>query len=429
MRPPLNSLEAWLEWQQSLHFSEIDMGLARMQLLASRLDILRFPFPIISVAGTNGKGSSVSMLDAIYQAAGYKTGAYTSPFLYHYNERITISGEPCSDAEIIQVFEQIEDAREDTTLTYFEFSTLAALLLYKQKGVDIALLEVGMGGRLDAVNTWDADVALISSIGIDHVKWLGDNREVIGHEKAGIMRTGRAVICGDPNPPESIKKHALAIDAKLQQTGMDFSWQHQNDTWQWSNDRRSYERLPKPNLQGGYQYQNAANVLAVIDALSEQLPVSEEAIHQGLTAVKLQGRLQIIQSSPQIVLDVAHNAHAATELAKWLESQPCRGRTLAFFSMLSDKNIQDVLSHLHTFVDEWIIFPLEDERGFTKSELERAVAQAGNLQVCTVHESIKSAWEACQSTLHEDDQVIVFGSFSVLAEFKGLDGTFSENMY
>lgn len=415
-----DTLDAWLEWQQSLHFSDIDMGLERMQLLASRLDLFSLPFPIISVAGTNGKGSSVSMLDAIYQAVGYITGAYTSPYLYRYNERITISGEACADAEIIQVFEQIEDARADTTLTYFEFSTLAALLLYKQRKVDVALLEVGMGGRLDAVNTWDADVALITSIGIDHVKWLGDDREAIGHEKAGIMRADRPVICGDPNPPASIANHASAIGAKLQQTGVDFSWQKHSDAWQWSNKNRQLTDLPTPNLQGDYQYQNAANVIAVVDALSSQLPVTEAALHQGLQAVQLQGRLQIIQASPQIVLDVAHNAHAAKELAKWLNSQSCKGKTLALFSMLSDKDINDVLQHLHNDIDDWILFPLQDERGLSKQELERVATDNADLKSATVYDSIEKAWEVCQAQLADDDRLIVFGSFSVLAEFKPL---------
>lgn len=415
-----DTLDAWLEWQQSLHFSDIDMGLERMQLLASRLDLFSLRFPIISVAGTNGKGSSVSMLDAIYQAAGYTTGAYTSPYLYRYNERITISGQACTDAEIIQVFEQIEDARADTTLTYFEFSTLAALLLYKQREVDIALLEVGMGGRLDAVNTWDADVALITSIGIDHVKWLGDNREAIGHEKAGIMRTDRPVICGDPNPPTSIANHASAIGAKLQQTGVDFSWQKHSDRWQWSNITRQLTDLPKPNLQGDYQYQNAANVLAAVDVLSAQLHVTEAALHQGLQTVQLQGRLQIVQTSPQIVLDVAHNAHAASELAKWLNSQSCKGKTFALFSMLSDKDINDVLQHLHDDIDEWILFPLQDERGLSKQQLEGIAADNTDLKSATVYDSIEQAWEVCKAQLAEDDRLIVFGSFSVLAEFKPL---------
>lgn len=420
MQQRFDSLDAWLTWQQSLHFSEIDMGLERMQRLASRLDLFTHAFPIISVAGTNGKGSSVSMLDAIYQAAGYKTGAYTSPYLYRYNERITISGKPLEDAEIIQVFEQIEDAREDTTLTYFEFSTLAALLLFKHKQVDVALLEVGMGGRLDAVNTWDADVALITSIGIDHVKWLGDNREQIGHEKAGIMRANHVAICGDPNPPASIQKHASAIGAQLQQTGEDFSWKKQADSWQWSNQRQCLKGLPAPNLRGSYQYQNAANVLAVVDAMSAQLPVSEAAIHGGLTAVSLQGRLQVIQHAPQIILDVAHNAHAATELAKWLNDEPCTGKTIAFFSMLSDKDIHDVLQHLHNLIDEWVLFPLSDARGFTRDELTSVFTQHAGLKNWVVHDSIQTAWHDCQGKMQDNDRVIVFGSFSVLAAFNAL---------
>lgn len=420
MQQRFDSLDAWLAWQQSLHFSDIDMGLERMHLLASRLDLFQLPFPIISVAGTNGKGSSVALLEAIYQAAGYNTGAYTSPYLYRYNERITIAGQACPDEAIIQVFEQIEDAREETTLTYFEFSTLAALLLYKQHPVDIALLEVGMGGRLDAVNAWDADVALITSIGIDHVKWLGDNREAIGYEKAGIMRTNQPVICGDPKPPESISQHAKAIGANLQQTGVDFFWHKQGETWRWSNKDQQLEALPKPTLEGDYQYQNAANVIAVVDALSDKLPVTEAAIRQGLPSVSLQGRLQILQHTPQIVLDVAHNAHAAAELAKWLASKACKGKTYALFSMLSDKDIHEVLDHLHNLFDEWLMFPLADSRGLTQAELEAAVRLNDNLHTYTVHESIELAWEDCQAKLQNDDRVIVFGSFSVLAEFKGL---------
>jgi len=363
------TLDDWLHWQETSHTSEIDLGLERIHQVAKRLDLLNPSFPIITIAGTNGKGSSVAFLEAILLAEGYTTGSYTSPHLIHYNERIKLSGINASDEQIIHVFEEIDHARKEISLSYFEFGTLAAMLIFRQQAVDVVILEVGLGGRLDAANLWDTSLAIITSIAIDHESWLGNDREAIGTEKAGIMRANTPVICGDPSPPNSIKASAQKINADLHQLNDGYSFQQQaSSTWTWENNNTTH-LLPMPSLQGAFQLNNAATVIAGLKSIAERLPVSLASIKTGLKSATIMGRLQQINSSPDWLLDVAHNPHSALALSEYLDQKPSCGKTFALFSMLKDKDIKQVLSIMSSHIDEWHIVGLEGSRGITIKEL------------------------------------------------------------
>ncbi len=442
MSARFNTLDEWLEWQESLHWTSIDLGLKRLREVAERMQLLTTPFTLITVGGTNGKGSTVAMLEAILIEEGYRTGSYTSPYLYRYNERIKLSGEDSEDTLICAAFEAIDKAREadgargeSISLTYFEFATLAAIWIFKQKQVQVAIMEVGMGGRLDAVNLWDADVAIITSIGIDHVKWLGDNREDIGREKSGIMRSGKPVISGDLNPPESINKYAAEIKAILYQAGDHFSWKVDDTGWVLRLTNQQGLDLPFPALQGDFQFNNAAVAIAALSVLKDKLDVSEGSIRNGFKKVRLAGRLEQIQTRPDIILDVAHNAHAVKQLALWLSKslsknlpekqteQSVKGKTYALFSMLDDKDITEVVKTMTPHVDRWFVSTLDDPRGLPVADLVREMRAIGNANESQEIEvdafgSLELAWNACKSQLTEVDKVIVFGSFLVLSQFK-----------
>ena len=437
-KPRFNTLDEWLVWQDSLHWTTIDLGLDRLRDVANKMQLFNdLPFTIITVGGTNGKGSTVAMLDAILQAEGYMTGAYTSPYLYRYNERIKISGEECSDDLICLAFEAIDLARGDTSLTYFEFATLAAIWVFKQQGVQVAILEVGMGGRLDAVNCWDADAAIITSIGVDHVQWLGDNREDIGYEKSGIMRQNRPVISGDRSPPQSIEAQAQEKNAKLLQAGKHFIWKTQASSWSLSilsaqsvvsNNEQQWLELPYPALQGDFQINNAAVAITALLSLSTKLEISTESLSVGLRQVKLAGRLEQIQARPDVILDVAHNAHAAKELANWLSNNSIDGKTYALFSMLADKDAGQVVRVLSPVIDQWFVSTVDDPRGLAPDDLVLKMTGASDknssrayknseLKI-TPYNTLKVAWETCEKEARQGDRIIVFGSFLVLSEFK-----------
>lgn len=425
MQSRFDSLNEWLSWQESLHWAEIDLGLDRLREVATAMDLLELPFPIITVAGTNGKGSTVAMLDAILRAQGYQTGASTSPYLYRYNERIKLSGEEASDALICAAFQAIDEARGEVSLTYFEFATLAAIWIFMHEQVEVAVLEVGMGGRLDAVNLWDSDVAVITSIGIDHIKWLGDNREAIGREKAGIMRSRRPVVCGDLKPPKSIAAQAKKIDAILYQAGEDFTWRvtdSQSGEWQLRATARQWLALPAPALKGDFQMNNAAVAILALWALQTvrtRLTVTDEAIKKGLQSVRLPGRLEQIQQYPTVILDVAHNAHAAKQLAAWLAANPVNGKTCALFSMLNDKDIEDVARVMDEVIDQWFVAGIDDARGLTAQDLlEKMHLSEASLEKVSISPTLESAWSLCKKQAKDADRIIVFGSFLVLSQFK-----------
>lgn len=423
------SLQEWLSWQESLHFSAIDLGLDRIRQVAANLDLLRPEFPVITVAGTNGKGSTVAMLSSLLNEAGYRVGAYTSPHILRYNERIALNGNPVADEPICEAFAAIDAARGDVSLTYFEFGTLAAMWLFSRAAVDVAVLEVGLGGRLDAANLWDADVAVVTAIGIDHVSWLGDNREVIGREKAGIARAGKALICGDPEPPASIATVAKEVGAQSIQYGRDFSARYNSSAVIDSaasatfdvifsalspDEQADWLRLPLPGLLGEVQMRNAACALIALHQLRDCLPIKSSAVHRGLMGTKLFGRLQKLSSEPDVLVDVAHNPHAAEQLASWLQKNPTGGKNCVLFSILSDKDIDGVLTALKNVVDEWHYFPLEDERAMLLSDIQTAM-DAHDITVAKPYAGLKQAWATLRLDLNSDDRVVAFGSFLVVS--------------
>lgn len=412
-----NSLDEWLTWQETLHPSEIDLGLDRIATVFQKL----YPDPelpvVITVAGTNGKGSSVAMLDAIYRAAGYKVGKYTSPHLFNYNERICIDGNDVADDVICQSFERIEQAREGTSLTYFEFGTLAALDIFLLHKLDLVILEVGLGGRLDAVNIIDADVALITAISQDHTQWLGDDVSVIAREKAGIMRNNKPVVSSGRNQAESLQYVASETGARLYQIDVDFSASiKDNSTWSWQFQEQMRSALPLPALYGVRQLDNAAGVLMVIELLAQQLPVNQQAIRQGLMSVKLAGRFQLLPGQPVCIFDVAHNADAIKHLARQLTDFHCQGRILAVLGMLSDKASRNALGDIQNQVDEWFIAPLPTPRSETTENLGRILMSLNDKTVMHNYVTIKEAFDGAQQVARDNDCILVFGSFYTVAE-------------
>ncbi len=395
----MNSLDDWLRWQENQFQSAIKLGLERIRTVAQRMDLLHLPVPVITVAGTNGKGSTCAMLMRILQQQGYKVGTYTSPHLLHYNERIAVDGIPADDATLCAAFSAIDKARKNIALTYFEFGTLAAVWCFLRAQVDVMVLEVGLGGRLDACNLWDADVAIITSIGIDHVDWLGSTREAIGREKAGIMRAGKPIICGDPEPPAIIAVEAERTGAVLWQYGRDFS----------------AEAIPQPALKGDVQRRNAACVLMALKQLAERLPVSENSIAEGLRTVSLVGRMQKVWDAPEVILDVAHNPHAALELADWLKKNPVSGKTSAIFSILADKDVAGVVEIMATHMDEWHLVPLLGYRAISLEALSEKMQAVGVRAAVYFHDDFQSAWRFVHAHADKGDRVVAFGSFLVVS--------------
>lgn len=409
-----NTLNDWLSWQETLHPSEIDLGLARVRAVYDRMGIA-IHCPVITVAGTNGKGSSVAMLAAIYGAAGYRVGVYTSPHLLRYNERICIAAEEVGDDALCESFERIDRARGDTSITYFEFGTLAAFDLFSRAGLDVVILEVGLGGRLDAVNIIDADVALIATIALDHVAWLGDNREVIGREKAGIMRGGRPAVCGDPNPPQSIAQVAGELGATLYLNNRDFGAKSGDGQWRWWSSDRQRDALPLPALRGSFQLNNAAAVLMAVELLSNRLPVSQSHIREGLANVKVAGRFQVIGGDVPLIFDVAHNPESAEALAHNLKSWPMPGRIFAVVAMMADKDIAGALRPLLGVIDEWHVTAIEGvARSATAERMEHELRTLG---VSAIHAEVSAAaaLERLRALARPNDRIVVFGSFYTVA--------------
>lgn len=411
------SLQEWIDWLLSLHAQEIDLGLERVSQVAQQLEVNR-PAPfVISVAGTNGKGSSVAMLSSILDAAGYKVGTYTSPHILRFNERIQLNGKMVGDQQIIDAFFEIEQARGQIKLTYFEFSTLAALLLFKKHQVDVAVLEVGLGGRLDAVNLVDADAALITAIDIDHIDWLGGDRSVIATEKAGITRSGCPAVCSDPNPPQSLFDYADKQQVPLSCLNRDFSFEQTLQAWSLSMERSTvFDRheLPFPALKGQFQLQNAAGALALLGQVAEQLPVSYDAICSGLEATTHAGRLQSLTINEQAwLIDVAHNPQSAQALAEYLsEQQQCYN---AVFSVLSDKDSLPMVEILKPWVKTWFIADLAIPRSTPVKELKQLLNSAGVAESSViVTDSIQQAVQQVKSNAQMP--VLVWGSFFTVSQ-------------
>ena len=412
--PPELSLDVWLATLEQLHPQAIDLGLDRVRRVAHALD-LKPRFPIIIVGGTNGKGSTCAYLEAMLGAAGYKTGLYTSPHLLRYNERVRIAGIESDDADLVHAFERIDGARGETSLTYYEFGTLGAMLQFVDTGVDVAILEVGLGGRLDAVNIFDADAAIVTSVDLDHQGYLGDTRELIGFEKAGIYRAHRPALCADPDPPESLLVHLAALKADAWLLGKDFELEATPQGWTYRGRDWQCRDLPLPQMAGAHQMRNAAAAIAVLEALQATLPVDASAIAQGLRQARIAGRFQRIGSAPEIVLDVAHNPEAARALAATLLDQPVAGRTWAVFGILADKDVGEVIAALNQSFDGWFICTPDSPRALASAVMaEKLRLQLPTTQVtqCT---SPHDAFENALSQAAVDDRIVAFGSFYTVA--------------
>ena len=419
--PPASaSLSDWLAYLETRNREPIVLGLDRVRAVRAALG-LDPAFPIVTVGGTNGKGSTCAYLEAILLAAGYRAGCYTSPHLLRFNERIRVGGAEATDADIVDALARVEAGRRDIPLTYFEQGTLAAMRLFQRAGVDVAVLEVGLGGRLDAVNVWDADCALVTSVDLDHQQFLGNDRESIGFEKAGIFRAGRPAICGDPQPPESLLKHARKLDVPLRRLGGDIRVEIQEGHWACRVADAVFPALPRPAMAGAHQYGNAACALAALMSLRERLPVSMAAIRQGVAGARQPGRFQVAGHAPLRILDVAHNPHAAQALAANLADLPPTGRVFAVFSLLADKDLEGVVLPLRARVAHWHVAGLDVPRGLSGETLHSRLSALGC--AATRHASIAEAWRTACLRAEPADTILVFGSFhtvaGVLAELNG----------
>jgi dihydrofolate synthase/folylpolyglutamate synthase len=417
------TVDAWLAYLATLHPASIAMGLDRVRAVLANLDAA-VACPVVTVAGTNGKGSTCAMLDSVLRCSGYAVGLYTSPHLLRYHERVRIRGRQATDAELLSAFNAVEDARLATTsregtptpLTYFEFGTLAALWLFARAELDALVLEVGLGGRLDAVNVVDATVAVLTSVAIDHSEYLGPTREEIGREKAGIFRGERVAICADPDPPASVVARAAEVGAKLLRIGRDYGFVNEETQWKYWGPGGERYGLPFPALRGTYQLANAATVLVAVDVLRDVLPVRGGALRDGLLTVDLPGRFQVLPGRPTVVLDVAHNPHAAGVLADELGAMGFHPQTIAVFGMFADKDMAGVAAAMLRRVDRWHIAPLPGPRGAPADAMRDALIAAGvTANAVRIFPDIATAYAAATEAAGETDRIAIFGSFLTVA--------------
>ena len=404
-------LDQWLTWQDSLHPQSIDLGLERCTEVAVRMGILDHGYQVISIAGTNGKGSSAAMLDLIYLDAGYSVGTYTSPHLVTYNERIRVNGKYVSDAVLCRAFEKVDQARGEISLTYFEFGTLAALEIFGQSELDVAVLEVGLGGRLDAVNVMDPDVALITSIGLDHQDWLGNTRELIGREKAGIMRARHPVVCSDTDPPRSLIEHAKQLGAELYRAGIDYRCEHGDSSWDWFYGESRIEGLPLTGLLHPALIWNGSGVLMVIELLQETLPVPLTVIKSSIGKADVPGRFQVVQRQVPLILDVAHNQPAAEKLVENLRDLELTGTIHMVIGMLEDKDHAAVLGTLAEITGYWYLVTLTGSRGLDATILNNSLKSTGIHKEAALFDTIAEAISAAEGRVGPADAIVITGSF------------------
>jgi dihydrofolate synthase/folylpolyglutamate synthase len=409
----MSRLDAWLARLEARHPKAIDLGLERVAQVRDRLE-LRPICPVITVAGTNGKGSTCAYLHAMLSAAGYKTGLYTSPHLLRFNERVQIAESEADDASLVEALDAVEGARGDIGLSYFEHTTLAALWLFQRANLDALVLEVGLGGRLDAVNCIEPDCAVVTSIDIDHQEYLGNDRELIGREKAGIFRHGRPAICADPAPPTSLLRYADEIGARLYRLGTDIHISRHEQTWECRVVDSVYPALPRLAMPGARQHRNAAGAIAALWALRTRLPMPIATVRAGLAHASVPGRFQVIGQAPLRILDVAHNADAARALAETLADLPPTGRVYAVFGMLADKDIDAVVGILAGRVGHWDIAPLKSPRAADAGRLGAPMRRLGLEH--DIHDDIVTAWGAACRRAGTADTIIAFGSFHTVAE-------------
>lgn len=407
-----DTLGEWLDYVLAGHPENvIELGLGRMKTMLARLQIA-FDCPVITVAGTNGKGSTCAMLESIYRAAGYKTAMHTSPHMLRFNERACIDGKEVEDGLLVEAFKEVERARAGLPLTYFEFTALAILRVFQKARPDVVILEIGLGGRLDAINALESTASIVTTVGIDHEAYLGNTRDAIGWEKAHIYRKGHPAVCADPNPPRKLVQYAQALSADLILRGKDFEieelpeglmrFQMQGQVW----------TLPVPALAGANQIDNAAGVLAIVASLLSKLPVSEEQIAEGLRSVRVSARFEKVQSDPDVILDVGHNPHAANVLAQNVRALQTQGKVIAVFGMLADKDMLDVVKIMSPVINEWFITGLPGPRGASAEELRRVMLEAGvteaNIHVC---DGVADAFERAKREAAITDKILIFGSF------------------
>ena len=409
------NLTDWLGYIESIHPSTIDLTLERIKIVIERLN-LDISFPILTVGGTNGKGSTCSILESIYREAGYKVACYTSPHFLNFNERIKIQTLAVSDEVICEAFSRIELAREDVTLTYFEYGTIAAMIIFSEAHVDVAILEVGLGGRLDAVNVFDADCAIVTTVDLDHMDYLGHTREAIGFEKAGIYRTEKTSICGDFDPPQSLIKHAELIHADLKIIGKDFGYEAHHDSFDFLIDSTFVMNLPLPKLQGDFQLANATNALMAVKAMEDKLPLTEISIQKGITLTLLPGRFQEVKKMPSLILDVAHNPQAARSLSHNLKTHVVLGKTIAVFSILKDKDIFGVINELNLDIDDWFIAEIQNERAASIENISNTIQKINLSAHIEAFKNIQEAYQFASKEVRRNDRIIVFGSFFTVAD-------------
>lgn len=415
---PERTLQQWLSYLEQLHPSEIELGLARIQTVAERMDVQRPASKVITVTGTNGKGSTCAFVAQLLMQQQLQVGVYSSPHFLHYNERIQINGEAVSDALICAAFVAVEQARQDISLTYFEFGTLAALWIFTQAKLDAVVLEVGLGGRLDAVNIIEPDIAVVTSIAVDHTDWLGDTRETVAFEKAGIFRAGKPAVCGDLLPPASLLEQAKNLGAPLVLRGRDFDLAVAQHAWHWRGINAKHEPIELQSIPLlDLPIENAALALQVYALLD--MPWQPERIIESLQSTKLTGRLQVIKlpyknQQRTLILDVAHNPHAAEYLARWLENRAITGQRYAVFGALADKDVQGVITAITKQVADWAIAPLPSPRSYQTADLEQIFAT--NHAYARSYESIVCALEAQLNKASEADEIVVFGSFFTVTQ-------------
>lgn len=416
-----DSLDDWLSWQETAHPVKIDLGLERVREVARRMGLLNPDYTVITIAGTNGKGSSVALLEDVLSIAGHRVGAYTSPHIHRYNERIRIARQDSSDEKIMAAFAAIDTARETISLSYFEFSTLAALYLFTESTVDIGLLEVGLGGRLDAVNIIDADIALLTSIGIDHTQWLGEEREQIALEKAAVARPDRPAVCGEHEPPETLRQWFHQQGVRYFQIAESFGIRLLDDgRWDWWFADHELRALPKPGLPGAHQLRNAAGVLTACQLLPEAMRPDESAIRLALQRFSLAGRFEVYSQPCEVILDVAHNADGIRMLAQLLAERPVAGRTFVLLGIMADKDVFSVIHGLHPIVDAWMLSAPDYARAMSVEALAEAVSREFPLADVHTAETLAGAWQALQPMLQAADRVVVTGSFYTVAEIRSL---------
>lgn len=410
------TLQDWLDYQQRVHARGIDLGLDRVRAVWQRMGAPPIARTVITIGGTNGKGSTVAFLEAMLRAGGARVGAYTSPHILRYNERIRIDGMDAGDDALVAAFGRIETARADAPLTYFEFGTLAAFDLFSRAELDVALLEVGLGGRLDAVNIVDGDAAIVTTVDLDHMEYLGGDRESIGREKAGIFRADKPAIIGENDPPQSLLLEARRIGARALRAGHDYTAHVQDDHWTWQRGGTRLE-LPLRALSAPSQLANAAAATTALHALRDRISWSPRAIAQGVREARVAGRLQQIAEAPQVIVDVAHNPQAARELARWLDANPVAGKTFAVFGALGDKDIEGIVRALQPHFAHWHLAGLEQEspRGVPVEQLAARVRAAASSISSSGHADVHTALQAARERAKPCDRILVFGSFFMVA--------------